>query len=73
VTALGLALLVGWTGYQTWQHGLAIGVFVWVFFAGTVGLMSVLYQGRSLKGLAVDAGYQLVYFALMGAIIGAWR
>jgi hypothetical protein len=73
VTAFGLALLIGWTGYQTWAHGLAIGVFVWFFFTAAVNLMACLYQGKPLIAFAVDAGYQLVYFALMGAIIGAWR
>jgi hypothetical protein len=73
VTAYGLALLLVWTGYQTWQHGLAIGAFVWFFFCGTVGLMTAMYQGKRLSAFLIDAGYQLVYFALMGAIIGAWR
>ena len=73
VIAFGLALLLVWTGYQTWQHGLAIGVFVWFFFAATVSLMTALYQAKTMTAVAIDAGYQLVYFALMGAIVGAWR
>ena len=72
-TAFGLALLLVWTGYQTWQHGLAVAVFVWFFFSGTVGLMTTMYQGKTLVAFVIDAGYQLVYFALMGSIIGAWR
>ncbi len=73
VIALGFALLIGWTGYETWQHGLAIGVFLWLFFAAMLGLIANMYQGKSLTAFAIDAAYQLAYFALMGAIIGAWR
>jgi hypothetical protein len=73
IIALGLALLKGWTGYQTWQHGLAIGLFVWFFFAAMVTLMAAVYQGRSMTAFAIDAGYQLVYFALIGAVLGAWQ
>ncbi len=52
-----------------------------LFAAGSVGLFWVapalgvvyLFEQRSLAHWAVNSGYQVVAFLLMGLVIGAWR
>lgn len=44
-------------------------MFCWLGFAATIGLTSNPYSGLPLKAFLIDAGYQLVYFVLMGAIL----
>jgi len=76
VMALGMAMLVqGHAGdrdidaMQGLYHGLYVGLF---FIATSMGI-NLLYQRRSLKLWLIDSGYQIVFLALMGAILGAWQ
>lgn len=73
VTAAVMGLLVAITHMSNVIAGIKLGVLCWVGFAGTLGLTSTLYSGKPLKVFAIDAGYQLVYFILMGAILVGWH
>ncbi len=44
-----------------------------VVAAATIGLTSYLFSERRFSTYLIDAGYQLVYLVMMGAILGAWR
>ncbi len=50
-------------------YGLLTGIF---FVATSIGI-NILYQRKSLKLWAIDAGYQVLYLAMTGAILGNWR
>lgn len=50
-------------------YGFLIGLF---FIATSVGI-NMIYQRKSFALWAIDAGYQVFYLALSGAILGAWR
>ena len=50
-------------------YGFLIGVF---FISTSIGI-NMLYQRKSIKLWAIDAGYQVFYLAVSGAILGAWR
>lgn len=50
-------------------YGFLIGVF---FIATSIGI-NMLYQRKSFTLWAIDAGYQVLYLAISGAILGAWR
>jgi hypothetical protein len=39
----------------------------------TESLKLLVYEGRSTVLLNINNGYTLVHFAVMGAILGAWR
>ena len=56
-----------------WAWGLTAGVLAgagWVTAAiGVVGL----FENESWTYISINAGYNVVTFALMGLIIGAWR
>ena len=50
-------------------YGLLIGLF---FNALSIGI-NMIYQRKSFALWAIDAGYQVIYLGLTGAILGAWR
>lgn len=71
VIAFNLAMFLG--GSSTWQTGLFYGFltgFGWVTMA--MGIND-LFEQRSLKLFAINAGYHTVAFSIMGAIIGGWH
>jgi hypothetical protein len=50
-------------------YGLGFGFF---FNAMSIGI-NMIYQRKSFTLWAIDAGYQVVYLGISGAILGAWR
>jgi hypothetical protein len=73
VLAFVLAYLAARVGVGTAMGGVRLGFILWLGFAATIGLTSWVYSDKPLSTYLIDAGYQLVYLMLMGAIIGAWR
>ena len=75
VMGLGLAML--WHTEDptklTWSVGLLHGLFIGVCFVATSTGINYLYQRKSLALWAIDAGYQVCFLMLQGAIIGAWH
>ena len=75
VMAIGLAFLI--QGHITtefnWHTGLHIGALVGAFFVVTSMGINYLYQRKSFKLWAIDAGYQFLFLCMMGAILGAWH
>jgi hypothetical protein len=54
------------------EHGLLIGFHVWLGFVATVQLTGVLFRKQSTNLFAINTGYPLVCYLVMGAIIGVW-
>lgn len=73
ITAMVIALLVGLTGAGTAMLGIVLAVLAWVGFGFATGLNANLYSDKPAAAFLIDAGYQVVYVIVMGAIIGAWR
>lgn len=74
--AFGMAMLV--QGHRppdeiSWLQGLYHGLYVGLLFVATTMGINILFQRRSLKLWAIDAAYQMVCLAMMGAILGAWK
>jgi hypothetical protein len=72
VSAFMLALFLHWTRTENWQFGVLIGFHVWLGFVATVQLTGVLFMKQSMRLFAINTGYQLVCYVIMGAILGAW-
>lgn len=68
--AIAIALLAG--PHAGWKMGLHTGVFSAFFFVATALGVIYLFEQRPFKLWLINTGYQLVIFAAMGAIIGAW-
>ncbi|MDP2036381.1 MAG: DUF1761 domain-containing protein [Ignavibacteria bacterium] len=71
VIALNLSVFLG--AKADLQFGLFAGLATglgWV--SASIGIM-YLFSQKSLKLFLIDAGYQTVIYAMMGAILGAWK
>ena len=53
--------------------GVKLGALIGVGFAATVGLTANMFSEKPLATWLIDAGYQIVYLMVMGAILVAWR
>jgi hypothetical protein len=73
VMALALSIFIGRIGIAYWLGGVKAGVLAWIGFVATTGLMANMYSRKPINTWLIDAGYQLVYLAIMGGIIGGWR
>jgi hypothetical protein len=73
VTAFILALFFHWLHVESLHYGLLVGFHVWLGFVATVQLTGVLFMKQSMKLFAINTGYQLVCYLVMGAILAAWR
>lgn len=56
----------------TWQWGVAAGLLTAVWVAGMF-IVIALFEQRSLKYMLINCGYIVVYFAVIGFILGIWR
>ena len=73
ITAMVIALLIGLTGGASLVGGVVIAVLAWLGCGFPIGLNANLFSGKPASAFMIDAGYQLIYMIIMGAIIGAWR
>lgn len=73
VMATVMALLIGATDTVTALGGVRLGALCWLGFAATIGLTANLFSDKPLATYLLDAGYQLVYLSVMGAILASWR
>lgn len=72
VSAWILAHFVRVSGAQDLSSGLMVGFWVWLGFLLPLGIGGVIWEKRSTKLLQINAGYQLVQYLLMGAILAMW-
>jgi len=68
--AIAIAMLTG--PHAGWHAGLHAGLFSALFFVATSIGVIYLFEQRPLRLWLINAGYQVVNFAIMGSIIGAW-
>ncbi len=48
------------------------GILIWAFLITPVGVTALVFSEKRLGAWLIDAGYQLVYLAAMGAILSRW-
>jgi hypothetical protein len=73
VQAYGLAVGIHSLGLGAWWSGALLGAGVWLAFNFSVFLRLVFFEDRPLTLVWINGAYDLVSFALAGAIIGVWR
>jgi hypothetical protein len=72
VMAANLAMFLA-DAKTTWLWGLTAGLLAGVGWVATgIGVIG-LFENRSAAYILINAGYQVVALAVMGAILGAWR
>jgi len=70
IMGLGIALF---GDLKDWMSGLQSGLLFGLFFVATSAGINYLYQQKSLKLWLIDAGYQVIFLGIFGAIMGAWH
>ena len=55
------------------SFGIFAGFMIAVFWIGTSRLNDVLYENKPWGLFFINAGYYVVVYILMGAILGAWK
>jgi hypothetical protein len=73
VMASVLGLLIRHIGADSAGDGVAWGFHAWLGFALPIGFTANLYSDKPSVAFLIDAGYQLVYMTVMGAILGGWQ
>ena len=71
VAAFVLDMFIGPAG--TLAFGIAAGAAVGLFWVATAFGVVYLFEQRPLAHWAVNAGYHIVGYTIMGAILGAWN
>ena len=71
VTAYVLAMFIGLIGGTTPMDGAITGFWAWLGFVATTSLGMVLWEMKPVKLYALNNAYNLVNFAVMGAIVAA--
>lgn len=71
LAAFALALFLG-SAANLW-FGVFAGFMIAVFWIATSRLNTVLFERQNFSLFLIHAGYDLVAFMAMGAIVGAWR
>lgn len=71
IAAMTLATLLG--SGSTWLSGVRTGLIVGIGFVATAYGVTYLFEQRPLRLFMINAGYNIVLFAIMGAIIGGWH
>lgn len=67
-----MAHFVAYVGATTLGDGVQLGFWIWLGFVATVMSASVLFEGKSWKWFSITAGYQLVNFVVVAAILAMW-
>jgi hypothetical protein len=73
VSAFVLALFLHWLRNYTVYFGLMVGFHIWLGFVATVQFTGALFMKQSMKLFAINTGYQLVCYLVMGAILAVWQ
>ncbi|MEL7529792.1 MAG: DUF1761 domain-containing protein [Bacteroidota bacterium] len=71
--AFGIGIFMKGHESSDWLEGAHLGLLVGFLWVGPSMAINVLYQRKSFTLWAIDAGYQILFMIMMGAIIGAWR
>lgn len=71
IVSYNLAFFLGAPG-TTWQWGIAAALLAatWVV---TMFVIIALFEQRTFRYIAINCGYVIVYFAVIGFILGVWR
>jgi len=73
VTAFALAILIGLINISGWLGAAGLGVLLWIGFAATQWLGSILGEDVPLRLAAIHAGDWLIKLVLMAVLLGVWR
>ncbi|NUO81442.1 DUF1761 domain-containing protein [candidate division KSB1 bacterium] len=68
-----MAKVVSAMGATSVLDGMASGFWMWLAFAFTLQLISMMFEKRPTQVFLVNNGFYLLAFALIGGIVAVWR
>lgn len=71
VSAFGMAMFFG--AESDMMLGISAGLMIAIFWIATSRLNDVLYERKPFGLYMINVGYNLVIYAVMGAILGGWH
>ena len=72
VMAVAMSILLKRLEVASVLTGVKLGALLGFGFAATIGLTANVFSDKPLSAWLIDAGYQVVYLIVMGAILAAW-
>jgi len=72
VISYNMAFFLGDAGTD-WKWGLTAGFLAGFGWAAMIFTVIALFEQRSWRYILINGGYIVVYFTLIGFILGAWR
>ena len=73
LSAFTLALVLHSMNAQTLHFGFMASFHIWLGFVATVQFTGALFAKQSMKLFAINTGYQLLCYLVMGAILVLWK
>lgn len=73
LSAFTLALILHGMRAETLHFGMMASFHIWLGFVATVQFTGALFAKQSMKLFAINTGYQLVGYLVMGAILVHWK
>ena len=73
LSAFTLALILHGMRAESLHFGLMASFHIWLGFVATVQFTGALFAKQSMKLFAINAGYQLFCYLVMGAILVLWK
>ena len=73
LSAFTLALILHGIRADSLHFGVMASFHIWLGFVATVQFTGALFAKQSMKLFAINTGYQLVCYLVMGAILALWK
>jgi hypothetical protein len=73
LSAFTLALILHGLRAEDLHFGIMASFHIWLGFVATVQFTGALFMKQSIKLFAINTGYQLVCYLVMGTILTVWR
>jgi hypothetical protein len=73
VVATAISWVIQATGPQTALRGVKVAAMLWLGFVLTTWATEYAFEVRTIKLLAINAGFWLVGMSIQGAIVGGWK
>jgi len=73
ISAFTLALILHGMRAESLHFGLMASFHIWLGFVATVQFTGALFAKQSMKLFAINTGYQLVCYLVIGAILISWK
>ncbi len=73
ITAVGMTIILNGMGINTLVGGIGVGLLAAIAFAANAAFIKDRFEGRPLGLSLINAGHDIVIFALMGAVLAVWQ